>query len=122
MTTIQEKRERLRYLTQDYLPILRQQAKEAQDRFNQSQSNLHKAQNEANKLTIEIAPKASSQPSVSDHALIRYMERGMGFDVEAVRQSMLTETAIQAINAGATAVTIGGLKFKVHQKVVVTVL
>jgi hypothetical protein len=46
----------------------------------------------------------SQQPTVSDHALLRYMERVYGLDIEACKAAILTENVVSAIKAGATAV------------------
>lgn len=43
-------------------------------------------------------------PTISDHALLRYIERIHGVDVEAMKSALLTETVVLAIKAGATAV------------------
>lgn len=41
-------------------------------------------------------------PSISDHALLRYIERVHGVDVEALKADLLTETLVTAIKAGAS--------------------
>lgn len=43
-------------------------------------------------------------PTISDHALLRYIERIHGVDVEAMKAALLTETVVLAIKSGATAV------------------
>lgn len=43
-------------------------------------------------------------PTISDHAMLRYIERIRGIDVEAMKASLLTETVVLAIKSGATAV------------------
>lgn len=43
-------------------------------------------------------------PTISDHALLRYIERIHGVDVEAMKAALLTETVVLAIRSGATAV------------------
>ncbi|KQO43055.1 hypothetical protein ASF08_10795 [Methylobacterium sp. Leaf85] len=40
-----------------------------------------------------MTPPRRSVPIVSDHALVRYMERVMGVDVEAIRAEILEEVA-----------------------------
>ena len=39
--------------------------------------------------------------SITDHATVRYLERVMGMDIEAVKRSILTTDRRQAIMAGA---------------------
>lgn len=43
-------------------------------------------------------------PSISDHALLRYIERVHGVDVEAMKAELLTPNIVAAIKSGATAV------------------
>lgn len=43
-------------------------------------------------------------PTISDHALLRFIERSYGVDIEAMKAELLTATVIMAIKAGATAV------------------
>jgi len=57
---------------------------------------------------------------VSDHALIRYMERHMEFDIEGCKKSLLTPLVVEAINNGAKKVTIEGIRFVVEDKIIVT--
>lgn len=44
------------------------------------------------------------EPTVTDHALLRYIERVCEIDIEALREHILTPTVRQAIQSGATAV------------------
>lgn len=58
------------------------------------------------------------KPMVTDHALVRYMQRVMGVDVETIRESILTDDQVAKIKAlrdmkmtlgpGVTAVVING--------------
>lgn len=64
----------------------------------------------------------TDRPSVSDHAVLRYLERIMGVDVEAIRAGLLTNDVKAAIRAGATSVTIEGVKFRVVGSKIVTVV
>ena len=63
-----------------------------------------------------------AEPTVSDHALIRYLERVYSLDIDAIRRKILSDITIDAINAGASAVTTGGVKFLVRDKCIVTAL
>lgn len=62
------------------------------------------------------------EPKVSDHALIRFIERAKGFNVEGIRIAMLTPAIVDAIRAGANAVYVDGLKFQVRDNVITTVI
>jgi hypothetical protein len=56
---------------------------------------------------------------VSDHAVLRYLERAHGLDVEAVRAHLAGHT-INAQRLGASAVVIGKVKLVIDAGVVVT--
>jgi hypothetical protein len=58
--------------------------------------------------------------SVTDHAVLRYLERLHGLDIEAVRAE-IASTVWRAALAGATGVRHGGLIYRLQDGVVVTV-
>lgn len=58
-------------------------------------------------------------PPVSDHALVRYLERAKGFDLEAVRQH-ISNVCRDAAKAGATCIHTEGVKFEISGGRVVT--
>ena len=58
---------------------------------------------------------------VTDHAVLRYLERGMGLNVEIVREHILQICATPAA-FGASAVRTEGLKFEIVDNTVVTVV
>lgn len=60
-------------------------------------------------------------PTVTDHAVLRYIERVHGIDINSVRQEMLSPTTIAAMKAGAASVTVRGIKFVVNGMKIVTV-
>lgn len=62
------------------------------------------------------------EPRLSDHALLRFLERVLKIDVKELRTRILTPTIIDAIKAGASAVTVEGVKFVVEDNVIVTTL
>lgn len=59
-------------------------------------------------------------PRVTDHAVLRYLERAKGFDIEAVRRH-IEDLCAGAIVAGATCVRAEGVKFEIAAGKVVTV-
>lgn len=65
---------------------------------------------------------ARPEPAVSAHALLRYLERVLEIDLKAMESSLLTPTVRQAMQAGATRVTINGVDFVIKDNVIVTVL
>lgn len=50
---------------------------------------------------------------VSDHAVVRYLEREKGVDIKALKAEMLTPTVRTAIKAGAVGVVVGSTSLKV---------
>jgi hypothetical protein len=61
-----------------------------------------------------------NKPSVTDHAVLRYLERIAAIDVEAIRQR-IHEDAHQALVSGATGITVNGIAYRIQDGVVVTV-
>lgn len=60
---------------------------------------------------------------VSDHAVLRYLERVVGIDVEAIRQALSVEVIDTASAFGCDTVIMGdGTRLKLHGDVVATVL
>lgn len=55
-----------------------------------------KARTAALKARIESA-KQSEEPMVTEHALLRYIERVYGVDLEEIKNQILTPTTIKAI-------------------------
>lgn len=58
---------------------------------------------------------------VSDHAVLRYLERCCGLDVDAIRAAIGTGCA-RGAEAGAPVVRFGGARFLIRNNTVVTVL
>lgn len=66
--------------------------------------------------------KPAPEPRVTDHALLRYIERVMEVDVEQLRENILTDNIKNALKAGATGVKVDGICFIAKEGVLVTVL
>lgn len=60
-------------------------------------------------------------PYVSDHALLRYLERAHGLDVEQHRQHV-AELVARGVRAGASGVRVEGCRFILNGNRVTTVL
>jgi hypothetical protein len=75
-------------------------------------------------IRAEIAKRMrpSVEPSVSDHALLRYAERILGIDMEEMRSQILTEATKSALRMGASGVTVNGVKMVAKDGRIVTVL
>lgn len=61
-------------------------------------------------------------PRISDHAMLRYLQRKYKVDFNELRNEILTESVISAINLGASAITVDGFKLMIHDKCVTTIL
>jgi predicted nucleic acid-binding Zn-ribbon protein len=89
--------------------------------------NMRPIQREVSKLEserMELEQRllaAERQPRVSDHAVIRYLERIHGFDFEKQRDELLTDTVRTAIGMGANKVKRDGYTLVIKDNTVVTV-
>lgn len=64
--------------------------------------------------------RVNKKPIISDHALVRFLERSMGVDVDALRDKILQMGVADAIKAGATGCRVGGVVFKICDGFVTT--
>jgi hypothetical protein len=76
------------------------------------------------KLSAQLAAQEpNKEVKVSDHALLRYIERVMGADLDKFRADILTEQNRKAIEfAGDCTIKSGGVEFVVKNRTVVTVI
>lgn len=58
---------------------------------------------------------------VSDHAVLRWLERFGHVDVEAVREQIFVETR-EALASGASKISINGTEYRMNDGVVVTLI
>lgn len=66
----------------------------------------------------------SRQPFVTEHALLRYLERVKGIDLEAIEREILTPERVAMIKStisGNCALKVNGMKFVVLDSAVITV-
>jgi len=65
----------------------------------------------------------SSNPKITEHALIRYMERVKGIDVEAMRKEVTDNKIVEQIDVlGSGTFPCGDYKIVVRDSIIVTVL
>lgn len=64
----------------------------------------------------------SIKPRCTDHAVIRYLERKYGFDFEKIRDSILSDTVVAAMDMGAKSVKADGMTLKITDKCVTTII
>ena len=115
-------RERLSEIQKRLLPEIEVKMTAVRQKLSSHQKEKNVLEKEAVDLTNMLTPKIVKDPAVSDHALVRYMERVKGFDLEAIRNEILTEDRKQQILAGAKAIKVGNSKFKIEGNVVVTIV
>jgi hypothetical protein len=60
-------------------------------------------------------------PMVTDHAVLRYLERAKGINIRGLRRE-IADQVINGINAGADRVVINGVKFVLRADRVITVI
>lgn len=58
---------------------------------------------------------------ISDHALVRYMERVLDYDIEAIREKMDKPGLREAVTGGALKVRIDGVDFVCKRRKITTV-
>ena len=61
------------------------------------------------------------EPNVSDHAVLRYLERHYNMDIDAIRAEIMTPVVRQAIILGVNSVTTKGLRFSIKGSTVTTI-
>lgn len=63
-----------------------------------------------------------SRLRVSDHALVRYMDRVLGYDVEAVRRELASKVDAADGHDGCCGVVIDGFSYKLVDDTITTVI
>ena len=84
------------------------------------------AQMEATRRSLLAEVERRSRPTedvrITDHALLRYVERVFGIDVDALRREILTDGVARCIELGASTITVKGIQFRVKDRSIVTVI
>lgn len=95
-----DKLERLNDLTTNLIPI--------------KVAEMQRAQRELSALQKEeqsIREYFKRTPQVSDHALVRYLERVKNINIEDIKKEILTPEREEYIRTGATAINCDGVEF-----------
>lgn len=66
-------------------------------------------------IRVYSAEKKGIGPRVSDHALLRYMERKRGLNLDDLRAEIMCEEVTGAIRAGAHMIKMDGMKFLISK-------
>jgi len=88
----------------------------------QERQEILTALNHAQQLLNRRRGAVKKEPSVSTHALLRYIERVLGVDIAAVEREILTPANVAAIRAGATRIRTANMDLIVKDQVVITVV
>jgi hypothetical protein len=84
------------------------------------------AQMEATRRSLLAELERRSRPTedvrITDHALLRYVERVFKIDVDALRQQILTDGVTKGIEHGASTITVNGIQFRVKDRSIMTVI
>lgn len=83
---------------------------------------LSKLENEYKSLIAFLESPAFIDPIVSEHAVVRYLERHYNIDIDKIRDEILTDSVKSYIKAGAKAINVNGMSFKVEDNVITTVI
>lgn len=110
----------------DRLEYLKREQKDLDEEVRSLQKKLSKKSKEIEqvKAAIEEEELRNRPISVTDHALIRYMERVLGIDVEKIRNDMITEETKRVIySVGSGKIPIGdGHRLWVKDRTITTVV
>jgi hypothetical protein len=84
------------------------------------------AQMEATRRSLLAEVERRSRPAedvrITDHALLRYVERVFGIDIDALKREILTDGVARCIELGASTITVKGIQFRVKDRSIVTVI
>ena len=110
----------------------REKLDQALDQLREEKGDISRSLNEASQALARVLQQereerdrlARPEPElrISQHALLRYAERVLGIDFNMFEQVILTPANRAAIEAGATAIKVDGIKLVVQNRCVVTVL
>ena len=117
---VKEQRLQLRLL-QKQLPELEAVTKQLQISMSDKQRELQKVRTEILNLQTTLS-SSSPDIGVSDHAVLRYLEKKFNLDIKSIRDEILTPMVRDSIKSGAISVNTCGMKFKVSDKTIVTVI
>ncbi len=68
------------------------------------------------------ARRKATDSQVSDHAVLRFLERVKGVDIEAIRNEILTPERKDLMRSGCTAIKCDGYMLMINNYTVITVI
>lgn len=106
------------------LTDLRKRHSEVSKDIEDLRTSLEDKTSELKEITREITnrQRPSIKPVVTDHAIIRYLERVEGIDIQGIRNEILSDITKQAIKAGALEVVTSKYRVGIKGNAVTTIL
>lgn len=87
-------------------------------------NKLSNVQKEVVRLEKEIARKKelTKKPNVTDHALLRFLERKLEINLDVARSGLLTDDVISAMRVGCKSIKKDGMEIKLQGSTVTTII
>lgn len=94
-----------------------------QKQINDLQERVNKLYAERAKVKAEIDRMQAGPPIVTEHAILRYLERKYGFDIETIKREILPDKVIDQYKVlGGGKYPVDGFKVVIKNNAVVTIL
>ena len=106
--------------TQREILLIKAKQKPLRKQISALDSDISKAEERLRK-SQEILATFKAEPKITDHAVIRYLERVHNFSFEEIKSDLLSENVVFAIKSGAKAVKKDGYNLVIKGNSVVTV-
>lgn len=86
-------------------------------------AEMSQIESDLEKVKEAKAPKVCTyEASVTDHALLRYIERVLDLDVESIRESILSKDTKAALELGAKKITINNVRMIATEGKIITII
>jgi septal ring factor EnvC (AmiA/AmiB activator) len=111
---------------QDELNRLEQQANSLDRRIAEASEQLYQMKQDRNQLRQQVGQAqqalydASREPRLSDHALLRYLERRYNFQSDQIRDEIMTDRVKAMIDFGASNIVTSHGEFRISNKTITT--
>jgi len=101
------------------IALLQGEAKPVRQKLADIDRQIGRARQELSDIEAQTK-KLDVKPAVTDHAVVRYLERLYGFDFENIRNEILSDKMLGAMNFGASGLKVDGGRFVLDGKKVIT--
>lgn len=103
--------EELKVKTAEYSLLCKEKAKLG--------SKMAKLNTEITNIKSQLAVRS---PSVTDHAILRLLERKYGIDIDKIKQEILCPEVMSALKVGAKKLKHGGMEYILDKGLVITII